>query len=163
MLRKQPDPFWNSWLLPQRDAPHALTNFRCVRDAMRRNAMHRCEPALWRMLEDVPMELLIQQGLCLPGCMQMHIVMQQNNSMWELASSARNLRSHQPAGIKQHTSQSAGFSIGTAMATAISALTTDKVWRKSAWDNFQHDTEYQKPMIGCNKAGAWTVYANVPG
>ena len=43
VLRKQPDPFWNSWLLPQRAAPHALTNFRCVR-----NATHRCEPASTR-------------------------------------------------------------------------------------------------------------------
>ena len=28
---------------------------------------------------------------------------------------------------------------------------------------FQHHTEHQKPMIGCNKTGAWTVCANIPG
>ena len=42
-----------------------------------------------RMLEDVPMELLTQQGFCLPGSMRTCNVVQQNNSTRELASSAR--------------------------------------------------------------------------
>ena len=41
-----------------------------------------------RMLEDVPMEFLMQQGLYLPGSMRICIVVQQNNSTRELASSA---------------------------------------------------------------------------
>ena len=42
-----------------------------------------------RMLEDVPMELLMQQGLVLPGSMRMCTVVQQKNSTRELPSSAR--------------------------------------------------------------------------
>ena len=41
-----------------------------------------------RMLEDVPMEFLTQQGLCLPGSMRTCIVVHQNSSTWDLASSA---------------------------------------------------------------------------
>ena len=51
-------------------------------------------PAAQRMIEDVPMELLTQHGLCLPGGMWTCIVMQQNNS---LPLRQDNLRSHQPA------------------------------------------------------------------
>ena len=40
------------------------------------------------MLEDVPVELLTQQGLYLPGGMWTSIVVQQNNFTRELASSA---------------------------------------------------------------------------
>ena len=42
-----------------------------------------------RMLEAVTMELLTQQGLCLPGSMRTCTVVKQNNSTRELASSAR--------------------------------------------------------------------------
>ena len=39
-------------------------------------------------------------------------------------------------------------------------LPRDKVRRTTSWRNF-HRTEHQKPMIGCNRTGAWTVCANV--
>ena len=52
--------------------------------------VRRCQVrTVRRMLEDVPMELLTQQGLCLPGSMPMCIVVQQNNSTRELALSAK--------------------------------------------------------------------------
>ena len=89
--------------------------------------VRRCQVrTVRRMLEDVPMELLTQQGLCLPGSMRTCIVVQQNYSTRELASSAR-LPKISSACIKRitlHTAQSAGFSIGTEVATAISALNT---------------------------------------
>ena len=47
------------------------------------------------------------------------------------------------------------------MVTAIPAIPRDKVLRTTAWGNFQHHTEHQKPMIGCNKTGVRTVCANV--
>ena len=51
VLRKQDDPFWNSWLLPQRNAPRRIpcriSDVNATRrNATRRNATHRCEPAL---------------------------------------------------------------------------------------------------------------------
>ena len=52
--------------------------------------VRRCQ--IWtvrRMFEDIPMEFFTQQGLCLPGSMRTCIVVQQNNSTRELASSAR--------------------------------------------------------------------------
>ena len=48
-----------------------------------------CQVRTLRMLKDVPMELLMQHGLCLLGSMRTYIVMQQNNSTRGLASSAR--------------------------------------------------------------------------
>ena len=45
VLRKQPNPFWNSWLLPLRAAPH---NAACPDEfpmCTQRDAPHRCEPA----------------------------------------------------------------------------------------------------------------------
>ena len=79
-----------------------------------------------RMLENVPMELFTQQGLCLPGSMRTCIVVQQNNSTREPASSATypKISSACRKLITPLTSQSAGFSICIALAIAISALTT---------------------------------------
>ena len=52
--------------------------------------VRRCQVrVVRRMLEEVTMELLKQQDLCLPSCMRTCIVVQQNNSTQELASSAR--------------------------------------------------------------------------
>ena len=42
-----------------------------------------------RILENFPMKLLTQEALCLPDSMRTCIVVQQNNSTRELASSAR--------------------------------------------------------------------------
>ena len=118
-----------------------------------------------RMLEGVPMDLLTQQDLCLQGSMQTCIVVQQNNSTREIDSSIRwpKISSASRKRIKPGTSQSAGFSIGKAVATALSALTTwqDPIRRTTAWGNFQHHTEHQKPIVGWNKIGARTVCANV--
>ena len=62
-----------------------------------------------------------------------------------------NITKISPACRKLNTpriSQVAGFSIG-------------KVRSTTAWGNFKHHTEHQKPMIGCNKTGAWTTCTNV--
>ena len=73
-----------------------------------------------------------------------------------------NLRSHRlyRKRITLRTSQSAVFSIGTAKATAISALTTLQGSTYNCMRHFHH-TKHKKPMIGCNKTGARTVLANV--
>ena len=52
--------------------------------------VRRCQVrTVRRMLEDDPMELRTQRGLCLPGSTQTCIFVNQNNSTRELASSAR--------------------------------------------------------------------------
>ena len=109
------------------------------------------------------MELLTQQGWCLPGRMRTCIVVQQNNSTRERTSSVSNLRSHLPAENEQHfvprsrrDSQSAHPWPQLSMH-----LPRDKVRRTTAWGPFQHHTEHQKQIIGCHKTGAWTVCTNV--
>ena len=102
----------------------------------------RCQVrTVQRMLQDVPMELLMKQGMCLLGSTRTCIVLQQNNSTWELASSACRKR------ITPCTLQSEGFSIGTAMATTISGLIM--------WQGPTHSCMRQLFNITLNTRNQW--------
>ena len=114
-LRQHPSDLYYLRSVYQQGAPSFLE----------KEKVQRCQVrTVRRMLEEVPMEFLTQQGLCLPDSMWTCIVVQQNNSTRELVSSARwsNISSACRKRITPGTSRSAGFSIGTAMSTAISAL-----------------------------------------
>ena len=77
----------------RRQHSSGLHNFRSVYQLLhfwKPEKVRQCQVrTVRRILVDVPMELLTQQGLCLPGSMRMYIVVQQNNSTRDLASSAR--------------------------------------------------------------------------
>ena len=74
-----------------------------------------------------------------------------------------NLRFHRPAENKWClTSHSRWDSQSAQPSPQLSLhLPSDKVRRTTAWGNFQYHTEHQKPMIDCNKTGAWTLCANI--
>ena len=106
------------------------------------------------------MELLTQQGLCLPGSMRTCIVMQQNISSRELPSSAEDL-----IGLKKtnNTSHLTVCGILNHHNHGHSYLCTYHVTRPDVQlheTTIQHHTEHYKPMIGCNKTGARTVCTN---
>ena len=100
---------------------------RCSFIFLKQEKVRRCQVrTLRRMLVDVSMELLKQQGLFLPSSMRTYIVVQQNNSTRERASSARSPKISSACRKRKtpRTSESARFSIGTAIARELSALTT---------------------------------------
>ena len=74
-----------------------------------------------------------------------------------------NLRCHRPAENQPHLAPHSRRDSQSAQPWPQLSLhlPCDKVQRTTAWGNFKHHTEHQKPMIGCNKTGAPTVCANV--
>ena len=113
------------------------------------------------MLEDVSMELLTQQGLCPPGSMRTCIGVQQNNSTWELASSAgkSKISSDCRKRITPHSQRD--YQSEHPWRQLSLRLPGDKSDVQLHETTFQHHTEHQKPMIGCNKTGVRTICENV--
>ena len=111
---------------------------------------------VWRMLKDVPMELLTQQA-CVCWAVCRHALLYNRTIPCEsLPFQQDNLRSHWPAEnglapLNQHNHDH-------------SYLCTYHVTRSKVLlheETFQHHSEHQKPMIGYNKTGAWTVCTKV--
>ena len=74
-----------------------------------------------------------------------------------------NLRTHRPAENELHFAPRSRRDSQSAQPCPQLSLNLlrDKIQRTPSWGNFQHHTEHQKLIIGCNKTGARTVCANV--